>query len=68
MERYKNFAHLHFDVKQMKIGQSRGVLLSFTRNYVKYANIEGFYRDSHIYHEPQYWFIIGIDQKFRQNS
>ena len=32
----------------MKIGESIGVLISFTWNYVKYANMEGFHRDSHI--------------------
>ena len=39
---------LHFGVKQMKIGESMDVLHSFTWNYVKYANMEGFCRDSHI--------------------
>ena len=31
----------------MKIGESMGVLHSFTWNYVKYANMEGFRRDSY---------------------
>ena len=39
---------LHFDFKQMKIGESMGVLRLFALNYVKYANMEGFCRDSHI--------------------
>ena len=33
----------------MKIGETMGVLHSFAWNYVKYANMEGFRRDSHIY-------------------
>ena len=33
----------------MKIDKSMGVLHSFTWDYVKYANMEGFRRDSHIY-------------------
>ena len=40
---------LHFGAKQMKIGETMGSLHSFTWNYVKYANMEGFRRDSHIY-------------------
>ena len=40
---------LHFGVKQLKIGKTMGVLHSSTWNYVKYANMEGFCRDSHIY-------------------
>ena len=39
---------LHFGVKQLKIGKTRGVLDSFVYNHVKYANIEGFHRDDHI--------------------
>ena len=33
----------------MKIGESMGVLHSFTCNYVKYAKMEGIRRDSHIF-------------------
>ena len=40
---------LHFGIKQMKIGESMDVLHSFTWNYVKYAKMEGFRRDGHIY-------------------
>ena len=40
---------LHFDAKQMKIGETVGVLHSITWNYTKYANMEGFHRDSHIW-------------------
>ena len=39
---------VHFGVKQLKIGKTMGVLYSFAWNYVKYANMEGFHRDSHI--------------------
>ena len=39
---------LHCGVKQLKIGKTRGVLHSFVWNHVKYANMEGFRRDSHI--------------------
>ena len=39
---------LHFDVKQLKIGKTVDVLHSCVSNYVKYANMEGFRRDSHI--------------------
>ena len=38
---------LNFGVKQVKLDQSMGVLQSFAWNYVKYANMEGFHRDSH---------------------
>ena len=31
----------------MKIGETMGVLDSFAWNYVKYANMKGFRRDSH---------------------
>ena len=37
---------LHFDVKQLKIGKTMGALHSFMWNYIKYANMEGFRRDS----------------------
>ena len=37
---------LHFGIKQLKIGKSRGVLHSFVCNHVKYANMEGFRRQS----------------------
>ena len=40
---------LHFDVNQLNIGKSTGVLHLFAWNYVNYANIEGFRRDSHIW-------------------
>ena len=40
---------LHLSVKQMKIGETMGALHSFAWNHVKYANMEGFRRDSHIY-------------------
>ena len=39
---------LHFDVNQLNIGKSMGVLHLFVWNYVNYANMEGFRRDSHI--------------------
>ena len=39
---------LHFEVKQLKILKTMGVLHSFVWNFVKYANMEGFHRDSHI--------------------
>ena len=34
----------------MKIGETMGILHSFAWNYVKYANMEGFRRDSHNYY------------------
>ena len=54
MEYYKTLhinglmIQLHFGVKQMKIGESMGILHSFAWNCVKYANMEGYRRDSHI--------------------
>ena len=39
---------LHVGVKQLKIGKTMGVIYSFAWNNVKYANMEGFRRDSHI--------------------
>ena len=39
---------LHFDANQLNIGKSTGVLHLFVWNYVNYANMEGFRRDSHI--------------------
>ena len=39
---------LHFNVKQLNIGKSTGVLHLFEWNYINYANMEGFRRDSHI--------------------
>ena len=39
---------LHFDVNQLNIGKNMGVLHLFAWNYVNYANMEGFRRDSHI--------------------
>ena len=51
----------------MKIGESMSVLHSFTWNYVKYANMEAFRRDSHIiiiaYALSQYY-----NNKFKTNS
>ena len=41
-------AKLHFGVKQLNIGETMGVLHSFVWNYVKYTNMEGYCRDSHI--------------------
>ena len=40
--------YLHFGVKQLIIRKIIGVLQSFVCNYVKYVNVEGFCRDSHI--------------------
>ena len=40
---------LHCGVKQLKIGKHMGVLILSAWNYVKYANMEGFRRDSRIY-------------------
>ena len=39
---------LHFGAKQTKLGKSMDVLHSFAWNYVKYTNMVGFCRDSHI--------------------
>ena len=39
---------LHFAVKQMKLDECIGILHSLIYNYVKFANMEGFRRDSHI--------------------
>ena len=39
---------LHFDVNQLNLDKSMGVLHLFPWNYVNYANMEGFRRDSHI--------------------
>ena len=39
---------LHFGIKQLKIGKTMGVLCLLLWNYVNYANMEGFCRDSHI--------------------
>ena len=39
---------LHFDVNQLNIDKSMSVLHLFPWNYVNYANMEGFRRDSHI--------------------
>ena len=38
----------HFVAKQLKIGETMGVVHSFMWNFVKYAKMEGFRRDSHI--------------------
>ena len=40
----------HFDVNQLNIGKSMGVLHLFAWNYVNYTNMEGFRRDSHKYY------------------
>ena len=40
---------LHFNENQLNIGKSMGVLHLFVWNYVNYANMEGFRRDSHNY-------------------
>ena len=41
---------LRYGAKQMKIGVTMGILHSFAcGNYVQYANMEGFRRDSHKY-------------------
>ena len=40
---------LHFGIKQMEIDKTMDALHPFAWNYVKYANMEGFCRDSHIY-------------------
>ena len=39
---------LHFDPNQLNLGKSTCVLHYFAWNYVNYANMEGFRRDSHI--------------------
>ena len=39
---------VHFGIKQSKIGKRIGVLCIFVWNYVNYANMESFCRDSHI--------------------
>ena len=39
---------LHFGIKHLEIGKTMGVLYLFVSNHVKYANIEGFHRGSHI--------------------
>ena len=60
---------LHFGVKQLKIDRTMGVLYSFGWNHVKYANMEGFCRDSHIYHMTQnssnkkFWRIAPWQEK-----
>ena len=45
---------LHFGVIHSKIGKSIGVLCLVTWNYVNYANMEGFRRDSHNCYSPTY--------------
>ena len=40
---------LHVDVNQLNTGKSTGILHLFAWNYVNYANMEDFCRDSHIY-------------------
>ena len=37
---------IHFGIKQIKIGESMGVIHTFAWNYVKYVNMEGFRRHS----------------------
>ena len=48
---------LHFDVNQLNIGKSMGVLHLFAWNYVNYANMEGFRRDSHNYQQCTTYMI-----------
>ena len=55
---------LHFDANQLNIGKSTGVLHLFVWNYVNYANMEGFRRDSHIC--PQY-SDINVYNRSKQN-
>ena len=47
---------LHFDENQLNIGKSTGVLHLFAWNYINYANMESFRRDSHIYFN--YWVSL----------
>ena len=42
----------------MKISENVGVLHSFNWNYVKYTNMEGFCRDSHIFVNCNAVFLI----------
>ena len=51
---------LHFGVKQLKIDRTMGVLYSFGWNHVKYANMEGFRRDSH---NLQHEFLLRPDSQ-----
>ena len=44
----------------MKIAETMGVLHSFTWNYVRYANMEGFCRDSHIYNKKNFDHLIRV--------
>ena len=39
---------LHFGVKQLKIGKTMGILHSVVCDYVNYANMEGFQRQSQL--------------------
>ena len=55
---------LHCGVNQMKIGKSMGVLHSFVWNFVKYANMEGFHRDSHIYTSHSFPFNSYLKQLY----
>ena len=49
---------LHFGVKQWKIDRTMSVLYLFVWNYVKYANMEGFCRDSHKCHEYSVDYLL----------
>ena len=40
--------YLHFGVKQLKISESLDVFHLFAWSCIKYVNMEGFRRDSHI--------------------
>ena len=40
---------LHFGTKYLKIGKTMGDIRSFVWNHAKYANLEGFHRDSYKY-------------------
>ena len=63
MEYYKGLLidsqmiQLLFSIKQMKIENIMGVLHSFVWIYVKYANMEGFHRDSHLCGYIQRWSV-----------
>ena len=42
-------SYVHCGVKQLRIGKSIGILQSSVWNCVKYVNLEGSHRDSHIH-------------------
>ena len=39
---------LYVNIKHLKMAKTMGILHAFVKNYVTYANMEGFRRDSHI--------------------